>query len=91
MNLKIVLTAASRPLPKRNRLRRASGSRTRLHAPCSDAIPFHPVATRKWATIGMESRPASILPSVSPSESAKIWGEFPTRFGGKFGEGRPAR
>ena len=36
-----------RPLPKRNQLRCTGGSRTRSHAPSSDAIPFQPVATRK--------------------------------------------
>jgi hypothetical protein len=42
-------TARCRPLPKRNRLPHASGSRTRSHAPSLDVIPFHPVASRKWA------------------------------------------
>ena len=53
------------------------------------AIPFLAVATPKLATTGMESRPASILLSVSRRESAKVWGEFPPLSGVKSGKDVP--
>jgi hypothetical protein len=76
-------------LPKRKKLPRAGKSRTRSRAPSSGAIPFLPVATPKWATTGMESRPASILLSVSRRESAKVWGELPPLSGVKSGKDVP--
>jgi hypothetical protein len=79
----VALSAAT----KKKRPPRAGRSRTRSRAPSSDAIPFLPVATPKWATTGMESRPASL--SVSRRESAKIWGEFPPLSGVKSGKDVP--
>ena len=64
--LPLLIPPRCQPLLKRRRPPNASASRARSHARSSDAIPFHPVATPKWATIGMESRQVSILSCPPP-------------------------
>jgi len=81
----VALSAAT----KKKKPPRASRSPTRSPAPSLAAIPFLAVATPKLATTGMESRPASILLSVSRRESAKVWGEFPPLSGVKSGKDVP--